>query len=452
MYKLIRVELISGSTTWVMIDCHTKLPSLYPVRYLVDHLSKRSASTQLAGLQGIQSFYEFWLYKYGVTFCHAFHSANKNPLIAIEELDNFYAYLVESRRNCVFGVKTNKQMSNETAAVKVRSVVLFVRFLVMTYVSSRYLDYSLTEITDAAGKLLTRLDWVKGNYKTLQPNQISGNDRPMWQFSSLNEEQLAFIYDVLRPETIKTKNPLNPFPPGNLQIRNFLIVHLLFNYGLRVSELLLIELSSLKSNIQGTKFSLIITSASRESDDPRLRKPSLKNNNAHRVIELLEQDHGYLMRYINSVRPSTPSTFLFLSSQAGHAPLSYHSIHAIFSIIQSVTSANRPQYMDSKNTDSVKKITPHVARHTWAYTTLRRLYEIKFNSLKKTSRAAGIDLSISGLMEEAKSELRLMGGWSLSSRMPDHYAKRFIAERANILNVERLERGKHEPSYTEGLW
>ena len=452
MYKLIRVELICGSTNWVMIDCHTKLPSLYPARYLVDHLSKRSASTQLAGLQGIQSFYEFWLYKYGVTFCHAFHSANKNPLIAIEELDNFYAYLVESRRNCVFGVKTNKQMSNETAAVKVRSVVLFVRFLVMTYVSSRYLDYSLTEITDAAGKLLTRLDWVKGNYKTLQPNQISGNSRVMCQFSSLNEEQLAFIYEVIRPETIKTKNPLNPFPAGNLQIRNFLIVHLLFNYGLRVSELLLIELSSLKSNIQGTKFSLIITSASGESDDPRLRKPSLKNNNAHRVIELLNQDHGYLMRYIDSVRPSTPSTFLFLSSQAGYAPLSYHSIHAIFSKINLATRKSRPQYMDDKKTDSIETITPHVARHTWAYKSLRRLYENKFDTLKKASRVAGVDFAISGLMEEAKSELRIMGGWSQNSRMPDHYAKRFIAERANISNAKRLESDRCTPSHAEDLW
>lgn len=41
-------------------------------------------------------------------------------------------------------------------------------------------------------------------------------------------------------------------------------------------------------------------------------------------------------------------------------------------------------------------------------------------------------------MEEAKEELRLMGGWSPKSQMPDFYARRFLSERANTANIQRI--------------
>ncbi|MFQ1635687.1 hypothetical protein ACK39T_20190 [Aeromonas veronii] len=41
-------------------------------------------------------------------------------------------------------------------------------------------------------------------------------------------------------------------------------------------------------------------------------------------------------------------------------------------------------------------------------------------------------------MEEAKEELRLIGGWSMKSRMPDVYAKRFLSQQANAANLKRI--------------
>lgn len=43
-----------------------------------------------------------------------------------------------------------------------------------------------------------------------------------------------------------------------------------------------------------------------------------------------------------------------------------------------------------------------------------------------------------GLMDEAKEALRLLGGWSIKSQMPDLYAKRFISEQANAANIQRI--------------
>lgn len=41
-------------------------------------------------------------------------------------------------------------------------------------------------------------------------------------------------------------------------------------------------------------------------------------------------------------------------------------------------------------------------------------------------------------LDEAQNKLRVLGGWSPTSLMPTYYGKRFIVERANISNLERI--------------
>nr|WP_249538506.1 hypothetical protein [Escherichia coli] len=96
---------------------------------------------------------------------------------------------------------------------------------------------------------------------------------------------MAF-YQIITPGSISKKNPLNPFPAGEIQLRNFLICRLLLNYGLRVSELLLLECHSIKPNLRGDQFSLIVTTVDDDVSDQRKRLPSLKNVYANRVLAL----------------------------------------------------------------------------------------------------------------------------------------------------------------------
>lgn len=71
--------------------------------------------------------------------------------------------------------------------------------------------------------------------------------------------------------------------------------------------------------------------------------------------------------------------------------------------------------------------------------TLQKIWHSKYlrSQRNKTHFIAGVP-SLSGIMEEAKDELRLMGGWSPTSQMPDLYAKRFLSEQANAANVQRI--------------
>ncbi len=101
-------------------------------------------------------------------------------------------------------------------------------------------------------------------------------------------------------------------------------------------------------------------------------------------------------------------------------------------------SVQYPEYKTDEYFDSVESISPHITRHTWAYLTLQRIYREKFQKIKTNLRLAAIDYSIVGLMEEAKNELRLLGGWSHNSHMPDVYAKRFLSQQANMANLHRI--------------
>ncbi|MBE3897849.1 hypothetical protein HJ158_01105 [Vibrio parahaemolyticus] len=45
-------------------------------------------------------------------------------------------------------------------------------------------------------------------------------------------------------------------------------------------------------------------------------------------------------------------------------------------------------------------------------------------------------VNVTGLMEDAKNELRAIGGWSKKSVMPAKYAKRFVQEQASKTVME----------------
>lgn len=121
-------------------------------------------------------------------------------------------------------------------------------------------------------------------------------------FNSLTEDMVRKFYEIIRPESSSKPNPINPFPAGEIQFRNYLICRLLLNYGLRVSELLLLEKNSIKPNIKGVQFSIIVTSVDDDVRDPRKRLPSLKNSWAHRVLALDINDYNHLKIYIDKIR------------------------------------------------------------------------------------------------------------------------------------------------------
>ncbi len=137
-------------------------------------------------------------------------------------------------------------------------------------------------------------------------------------------------------------------------------------------------------------------------------------------------------------KSSLTHNFIFASSQNPDKPLSYNAVHLIFSEIDKVFSHYYPECKSIEHFDTIIKFTPHVTRHTWAYLTLKKIYHLQNKKINNSDIAFVKNSFSMGVMDEAKEALRLLGGWSIKSKMPDLYAKRFMSEQANAVNIKRL--------------
>nr|WP_315298828.1 site-specific integrase [Raoultella terrigena] len=440
MFVLNQLSVAPNRRLWTLVDTTTNLPLLFPLLFLIDRLSLRSESTQSSTLQALKFFYEYWHQKHGVTFCFSFHLSGYNPSIAISELEAFFHYLESG--NLVLPKLGYAVISKHNTKINhVHAVCRFINYLISTYVSPRYMDGSPKELSRYALQLCRRLSVYRSDFRPCKQKHSHKH------FNSLTTDMVRKFYEVIRPGSSSNPNPINPFPAGEIQFRNYLICRLLLNYGLRVSELLLLEKCSIKPNIQDGQFSIIVTSVDDDVRDPRKRLPSLKNSWAHRVLALDINDYNHLKIYIDKIRKKTSHSFIFTSTKRNTPPLSYHSIYSIFSKIDCAFKKEYPQFSNEESIDSIVSITPHVTRHTWAYLILKRTYTEKYRSIMRNCRLAGVDFSITGLMSEAKDELRLLGGWSHNSHMPEFYARRFLSEQANFSNVTRIAADSSEDEF-----
>ncbi len=305
VFILTQLNINQRQRLWALMDTHTRQPLLYPLIYLIDHLALRSSATQSASLQALKFFYEFWHQKHGVTFCFSFYSSNHNPLIAIDELTAFFHYLENTHLYVpALTIRSTTQTTPQrcTNIRHVHSVIRFIRYLINTYISPRYIDGTPKELTRLATQLTGRLSIHKAEFRTLTHSRQMNNGTTHKRFRSLTAEMVMAFYQIITPGSISKKNPLNPFPAGEIQLRNFLICRLLLNYGLRVSELLLLECHSIKPNLRGDQFSLIVTTVDDDVSDQRKRLPSLKNVYANRVLALDKLDFHFLNIYIHKIR------------------------------------------------------------------------------------------------------------------------------------------------------
>ncbi|HHD2894201.1 TPA: hypothetical protein ACNZ7B_005703, partial [Klebsiella quasipneumoniae subsp. similipneumoniae] len=69
--------------------------------------------------------------------------------------------------------------------------------------------------------------------------------------------------------------------------------------------------------------------------------------------------------------------FIFASRQNPESPLSYNAVQLIFSEIDKIFSLNYPECKSAERFDALIKFTPHVTRHTWAYLTIKKLYNLQ---------------------------------------------------------------------------
>ncbi len=390
----------------IVFNIETHMPSLFSLVYSALRLKSKSVNTQHDAMTSISLWLTYWRIKFGEEFEAHFFTTGLE--YALSEIEGFSSFL--QLRNKLIQPATLKQ--------RVNALQRFFHFLNNRYTSLRYLNVKPDEVKSMQRRYASQINAVFGDVTGSLNRRRQSNSCNMVPFSedfrSLDRIQVEKIKEVLRPSTHHRPNPLNPWKSHNVQVRNYLIIILMLEYGLRRGEVLLLTTISFKPLLSGAGYALIVTDH-HDQHDNRQNQPSIKTDASHRTLSLSHEDYELLSFYVEECRPTEKHAFLFTSSKTGQA-LSLVQVNGIVSDVHE-------RLRDLSMLSTGVRLSPHVFRHTWATNMLSYLLDIE-----------KLD------MERAKDQLRLMGGWTITSQMPLLYAKRYVSERGNSANLERIRR------------
>ena len=458
-----------------LLDNTTTLPVLFGSIYAMRKLAFLRFKTQKKELLSLKYFYVFWWKKNGETFDHSFRKARYNLSQAIGELDAFFYYLLDQQHKAGFdGVQLRPYNFSQSpghyrhnCTEHIRSVTKFLDYMNHRYMTPRYQDVSMD--TGKQRLLYTRMLRDVTRTFSRKTRNVTAEKQP---YRSLTEEQIKRLDDMLLPSTPAftddisgvvyeaTVNPVNPFSSSFLQFRNYLIHRLMFNYGLRVGEVLMLTTDSAgvsrPDSQGGYHYLLSVQNLPENVVDPRKHPFTLKNSYASRLIELDEEDWHYMTLFITTFRaplfssasektPPADNGFLFTSNRGQCLPLTYDAILKSYQKIERAFTSLWPGYRQGPFIQQMGRLTPHTGRHSWAFITLAFIYKKLAEEELRLKKQYGISGRMQGLIDTAAEQLRLLGGWSEYSRMPWRYARRFLARMANENNLARTKQFRSAP-------
>ncbi|WP_319784191.1 hypothetical protein [Oceanisphaera sp. IT1-181] len=449
----------------ILVDDKTTLPALFTAIYTVNSLSGKKFSTQRNSLISIRFFYKYWLAKHSETLDRFFYRNNYNINFITSEIDGFFDYLLSQQHRTdndkVFPVSfmdaAISHVNKGTYSQHFRAVARFLHYLNERYMCLDYQNLSPAEADTIYESNKTRLQNKVRDFSRLE---IAKNE-PGARYKSINLQQLEKLNKMLLPsvptfvdeetgEGFKAQdNPVNPFKSIFLQYRNYLIHKLIYNYSLRAGEIQLLTLNSFgesQPDSQGnTSYLMSICNLPDYINDPRNKPITLKTSSSTRVITLDSEDYNYMAIFVESYRNPLfekkeveDHGFLFTTARGKFKPISYDTIRLVYKTIDSKFIRLHPYYRVNNPLLNMVKLTPHVGRHTWAYSALEFIYNDLLNEELRLSKNYGINGRMKGLLDAAAEQLRALGGWSIGSRMPYKYAQRFLEKVANDSNLKRI--------------
>ena len=247
-------------------------------------------------------------------------------------------------------------------------------------------------------------------YRFLKPNKYL----KLIRTRSIPNNVLDKLLDIVSPNSDK-----NPFRTRKLAHRNYIVVSLLYQMGLRRGELLNLRTDSFKSEYCKYERRQMFWLNVKESNeiDPRNISPRLKNEFSPRQIPMSEQLFMSCHSFISNWRGKCSHGYLISSSNG--LPLSERGLNSLFTTLSSRFTEQACEML--KQLIAEYSITPHALRHSSA------VYRIN------AYREMGIE------MNEAEALLRVFFGWSPSSKMPLHYARAYYEERVNTVWSKRFD-------------
>ncbi|POA19705.1 site-specific integrase [Pseudomonas sp. FW300-N1A1] len=406
--KLTQYRYSSGQRVLLLVQTGDAAPlrKLVPFIYVQLKLRYRACNTTAAHLRAIQAFYTYAKTR-GLDIEETILACHFNAILAL--LDGYAIWLQSSRQADNLVARIGKAETALFPQIDPRTRDQYLRLLkkYLSWCVTRYIPRARQNSTTLANIEVVFPDVADVIERRFESHII--NVRPDHaRYRSLTVTQLQIIRTLIRPGAAE-----NPFPE-RLQLRNWLMIELLLETGIRGVELLKLYTTDINQGSQHAYVS--INDREHDPGDPRAEEPALKTQG--RTVGISAQLYVVYEHYIQGerrpLRNGKPMKllyrYLFISDQG--RPLSIRALSNVLDRLFLTIELAHPGLLPT--------LSAHDFRHTFADRFLACLVEKR-----------GHDL------ERATDELRRVCGWSDTSTMPRRYASRYLAESANLHNAQR---------------
>ena len=406
--KLIQCRFSSGQRVPLLVQAGhaAPLPILIPFIYVQLKLRHRAYNTAAAHLRAIQAFYTYAKSR-DINIDDAILACHFESILAL--LDGYAIWLQSGRQADNLVARIGKVETVPFLQIDPRTRDQYLRLLkqYLSWCVTRYIPRARQNSTTQANIEVVFADVADVIERRFESHII--NARPDHaRYRSLTDAQLQIIRTLIRPGAVE-----NAFPE-RLQLRNWLMIELLLETGIRRGELLKLYTTDINQGSQHAYVS--INDREHDPGDPRAEEPALKTHGRTVGIsaQLYEVYEHYIQGERRPLRDGKPMKllyrYLFISDRG--RPLSIRALSNVLDRLFLTIELAHPGLLPT--------LSARDFRHTFADRFLAYLVEKR-----------GHDL------ERATDELRRVCGWSDTSAMPRRYASRYLAESANQHNAQR---------------
>jgi len=395
----------NGARRKVLVQEH--MPVYYPNLYVTLEQSSRALNTQQKYLEHVGLLEDFLEYE-SIDLIKRLEDRPKSCYLTDSEISRFVA-----------DAALNKKTLDKRYA-DLRLLPAGYETVGRTHAQQRleavrdYLKFLYDKLGDEATRDAAVNDVERRFNRKIKAAKPAWKKRKNEEMKGLDNQERARLLEVMHPESSES-----PFANKALRLRNYVILLLGLELGMRRSEMLLIKLG----DIHWHSGQLSIVNLEDEKIDPRALAPQFKTH--ERMLQMSDDLIWALQEYVDTHRIMTkgPSEakkhpFLLVSHRRNEGkPLSIKALDGIFPRVGKVAP-------------DLDHIHPHILRHDSVYTMLESMRE-ELEKLTPEDRTT-----------QVQKTLTWMFGWSPESNMPGLYGAKFWKEEADKAMKTRSDKFK----------
>lgn len=403
-HQIVEIKM-NGARRKVLVQ--ELIPLYYPNLYVTQEKSARALNTQHKHLEHIALFEDFLKFE-TIDLIVRLEERPVSRYLTDSEISRFVAdaALNKSTLDTKYSgarllPKAEKTVGRIHAQQRLEAVRDYLKFLYGKLGEETTQDAA---IDDLERRFNRKIKAARPAWKKRKNDDIKG-------LSGLERDRLL---EVMQPENIK-----NPFANKALKLRNYIILLLGLDLGLRRSEMLLIKLSDIHWHSE----QLSVVDLENHEIDPRTLAPQFKTH--ERMLPMSDDLTWALKEYTDTYRVSKKSPlkakkhpFLLVSHRRNYGcPMSVKALDGILPRVGEVAP-------------ELSHIHPHMLRHDAVCTLLESMRD-ELGLLTPEDRSTKV-----------QKILTYAFGWSPESNMPSLYGAKFWKEEADKAMKKRSDKFK----------